>query len=43
MHNAYQDEPEHYMAGARAFVSGRRLPDAPLTESRLPEDYEGPS
>jgi hypothetical protein len=41
-HNAYQDEPERYMAGVRAFVSGRCLPDAPLTENRPPEDYEGP-
>jgi proline iminopeptidase len=42
-HNAYQDEPERYMAGARAFLLGRPLPERPYEEHRMPDDYEGPS
>jgi proline iminopeptidase len=41
-HNAYQDEPERYMAGVRAFMLGRPLPERPYEGSRPPEDYEGP-
>jgi proline iminopeptidase len=41
-HNAYQDEPDRYIAGARAFLLGRPLPERPYEGSRLPEDYEGP-
>jgi proline iminopeptidase len=41
-HNAYQDEPERYMAGVRAFLLGRPLPEPPYEGSRLPENYEGP-
>ncbi len=41
-HNAYQDEPERYMAGVRAFLIGRPLPERPNEGSRMPEDYEGP-
>jgi proline iminopeptidase len=40
-HNAYQDEPERYMAGVRAFVLGRPLPERPYESSRPPEGYEG--
>jgi proline iminopeptidase len=40
-HNAYQDEPERYMAGVRAFVLGRPLPERPYEGSRPPEGYEG--
>jgi hypothetical protein len=42
-HNAYQDEPERYMAGVRAFLLGGTLPQSPYKGSRPPEDYEGPS
>jgi proline iminopeptidase len=41
-HNAYQDEPERYMAGVRTFLLGRPLPKRPYESSRVPEDYEGP-
>jgi proline iminopeptidase len=41
-HNAYQDEPERYMAGVRAFLLGRPLPERPPEGSRPPGDYEGP-
>jgi proline iminopeptidase len=41
-HNAYQDEPERYIAGVRAFLLDRPLPERPYEGSRLPEDYEGP-
>lgn len=41
-HNAYQDEPERYMAMVRAFVLGQPLPERPHEDSRRPEDYEGP-
>jgi proline iminopeptidase len=41
-HIAYQDEPERYMAGVRAFLLGRPLPERPYEDSRMPEDYEGP-
>ena len=42
-HNAYQDEPQRYMAGVRAFLLGRPLPERPYEGYRLPDDYEGPS
>src|SRR5215216_474773 len=41
-HNTYQDEPERYMAGVRAFLLGRPLPEPPYEGSGLPDDYEGP-
>jgi proline iminopeptidase len=41
-HNAYQDEPERYMAGVRAFLLGRPLPERPYEDGRMPEDYQGP-
>jgi proline iminopeptidase len=41
-HNAYQDEPERYMAGVRAFLHGRPLLERPPEGSRPPGDYEGP-
>jgi proline iminopeptidase len=41
-HNAYQDEPERYMAGVRTFLLGPPLPERPYEGSRMPEDYEGP-
>jgi proline iminopeptidase len=41
-HNAYQDEPERYMAGVQTFLLFRSLPERPYEGSRLPEDYEGP-
>jgi proline iminopeptidase len=41
-HNAYQDEPERYMANVRAFLLGRPLPEHPYEGSNRPEGYEGP-
>jgi len=41
-HNAYQDEPERYMAGVRAFLLGRPLPELPYQGHRMPDGYEGP-
>jgi proline iminopeptidase len=41
-HNAYQDEPERYMARVRAFLLGRSLPERPYEGSYPPESYEGP-
>jgi proline iminopeptidase len=41
-HNAYQDEPERYMAGVHTFLLGRPLPERPYESSRPPDDYEGP-
>jgi pimeloyl-ACP methyl ester carboxylesterase len=41
-HNAYQDEPERYMAGVRAFLLDQPLPERPYEGNHLPEDYEGP-
>lgn len=41
-HNAYQYEPERFMAGVRAFLSGRSLPELPYEGSGLPEGYQGP-
>jgi proline iminopeptidase len=41
-HNAYQDEPDRYMAGVRAFLLSRPLPERPYEGSRPPDDYEGP-
>ena len=41
-HNAYQDEPKRYMAGVRAFLLGRLLPERPYEGSRSPDSYEGP-
>ena len=42
-HNAYQDEPERYMAAVRAFLLDRPLPDPPYEGRLPPDDYEGPS
>ena len=41
-HNAYQDEPERYMAGVRAFLLGRLLPEGQYEGNRPPEGYAGP-
>jgi proline iminopeptidase len=41
-HNAYQDEPERYMAGVRAFLLGRPLPEPPYQGHRMPDGYKGP-
>jgi proline iminopeptidase len=41
-HNAYQDEPERYMADVRAFLLGRPLPERPYGGQHRPEGYEGP-
>jgi pimeloyl-ACP methyl ester carboxylesterase len=41
-HNAYQDEPERYMAGVRAFLLGRPSPERPYEGNRPPDGYEGP-
>jgi proline iminopeptidase len=41
-HNAYQDEPERFMAGVHAFLLGRTLPELPYDGRRKPEGYEGP-
>jgi proline iminopeptidase len=41
-HNAYQDEPDRYMAGVQAFLLSRPLPERPYEGSRPPDDYEGP-
>jgi proline iminopeptidase len=41
-HNAYQDEPERYMANVRAFLLGRPLPRSSYQGYRMPDDYEGP-
>jgi proline iminopeptidase len=41
-HNAYQDEPERYMADVRAFLLGRLLPERPYNGPRRPKGYEGP-
>src|SRR5215216_1676338 len=40
-HNAYQDEPERYMANVQAFLRGRPLPRSPYQGHRMPGDYEG--
>ena len=41
-HNAYQDEPERYMANVHAFLLGQPLPESPYDGHRRPEGYEGP-
>jgi proline iminopeptidase len=41
-HNAYQDEPDRYMAGVRAFLLDRPLPERPYEDTGVPGDYEGP-
>ena len=41
-HNAYQDEPERYMAEVRAFLLDKPLPGSPREDIRQPGDYEGP-
>ena len=42
-HNAYQDEPQRYMANVRAFLLDLPFPDPPYRERRPPDDYEGPA
>jgi hypothetical protein len=42
-HNAYQDEPQRYMANVRAFLLDLPLPDPPYRQRRPPDDYEGPA
>jgi len=41
-HNAYQDEPERYIANVRAFLLGRHLPESLYDGHRRPDGYEGP-
>jgi proline iminopeptidase len=41
-HNAYQDEPDRYLATVRAFLLDQPLPDPPYEEQLPPDDYEGP-
>jgi proline iminopeptidase len=41
-HNAYQDEPDRYLAAVRAFLLDQPLPDPPYEEQLPPDDYEGP-
>lgn len=41
-HNAYQDEPERYLATVRAFLLDEALPEPAYEEQRPPGDYEGP-
>lgn len=41
-HNAYQDDPERYMAVVRAFLTNRPLPQQTYAGGRPPGDYEGP-
>jgi proline iminopeptidase len=41
-HNAYQDQPELFLAVVRAFLAGRPLPAPPWTGDAVPADYEGP-
>ena len=41
-HNAYQDEPERYMASVSAFLLRHPLPESPYREHRMPDGYEGP-
>lgn len=40
-HNAYQDQPERFLANLRAFLAGAAPPDA-RTDTAPPDDYEGP-
>jgi len=42
-HNAYQDQPDQFLAALRAFLTGQPLPIAPWVGSALPGDYEGPA
>jgi len=41
-HNSYQDEPELYMAGVRAFLLGRPFPVHPYESAEPPKGYERP-
>ncbi len=41
-HNAYQDEPERYLATVWAFLRDQQLPQPPYEEHFPPADYEGP-
>jgi proline iminopeptidase len=41
-HNAYQDEPERYMANVRAFLLGRPWLERPYQGHCMPDDYQGP-
>jgi proline iminopeptidase len=41
-HNAYQDEPDQFIAQVRAFILDQPLPNPPYTGHLLPIDYEGP-
>jgi len=41
-HNAYQDEPDRYLAAVRAFLLDEPLPEPAYEEQRPPDDYEGP-
>ncbi len=39
-HNAYQDQPERFLANVRAFLAGASPPDA-IADAPPPVDYEG--
>jgi len=42
-HNAYQDEPERFLAAVRAFLLDRPLPEPPYPGTGSPAGYEGPA
>jgi proline iminopeptidase len=42
-HNAYQDQPEAFLAAVRAFLTDQPLPLAPWEGSARPSDFEGPA
>ena len=41
-HNAYQDEPERFLAAVRAFLRDQPQPEPPYEGDLPPADYEGP-
>jgi proline iminopeptidase len=41
-HNAYQDQPERFLANIRAFLAGAPPPDA-VADTGRPDTYEGPA
>jgi len=42
-HNAYQEQPEAFLAVVRAFLADERLPVAPYPSRQRPADFEGPA
>jgi len=40
-HQAYQEQPEPYLAAVRAFLLGTQLPVPPYTGQEPPPDYSG--